>query len=280
MKTDQNYSDKASKIEFHKRDYSLKMNNLLVLDNNNLNLNKDNTNNEIYKNEKIKLNDYELNLLDYQSALKLDKRPYIEYYFSLLRKKQLLIFTFYTYNDYNSKIIKFILFLFSFSLYLTVDALFFGDSTMPKIYQDEGEFNFIYQLPQIIYSTCISSVINLIAITLSLSERNIIQLKKETNDIQNKIILVLKKIKVKIIFFFVIIFSLLVLFWYYISCFCTVYKNTQIHLIKDTLISFGLYLMYPFGLELIPGIFRIPALKAANKNRECLYKISKIIQLI
>ena len=65
---------------------------------------------------------------------------------------------------------------------------------------------------------------------------------------------------------------------YYIICFCGVYINTQIHLIKDTIISFGLSLIYPFGIYLIPGIFRIPALKAKKRDKIHMYKFSQFIQ--
>ena len=61
---------------------------------------------------------------------------------------------------------------------------------------------------------------------------------------------------------------------------CSVYTNTQIHLIKDTIISFGLSLLYPLGICLLPGMFRIPALRTPKKNKECVYKFSKIIQII
>ena len=84
--------------------------------------------------------------------------------------------------------------------------------------------------------------------------------------------------RIKFLFFFLIILSLLVLFWFYLACFCAVYKNTQIHLIKDTLISFGTSMIYPFGIYLIPGIFRMNALK--GKNREFMYKVSKLFQMI
>ena len=90
----------------------------------------------------------------------------------------------------------------------------------------------------------------------------------------------LKCIYYKIISFFIISFILLLFFWYYLGCFCAVYKNTQLHLIKDSLISFGLTLLYPILLYSIPGIFRIPALRAEKKDRETMYKFSKIIQLI
>ena len=133
----------------------------------------------IISNSNTKFNDYEINSLSYQDALKYDNRTYFQYYFSLLRTKHLLILTFYTYDDYNSRIIKIILFLFSFALYYTVNALFFTDSTMHKIYEDKGTFNLIYQIPQIFYSSIISSIINTIVKTLSFSEKNIIILKKE-----------------------------------------------------------------------------------------------------
>ena len=50
---------------------------------------------------------------------------------------------------------------------------------MHKIYEDEGSFNFIYQLPQILYSTMICSVINALVKSLSLSEKNILEIKQE-----------------------------------------------------------------------------------------------------
>ena len=62
--------------------------------------------------------------------------------------------------------------------------------------------------------------------------------------------------------------------------FCAVYRNAQLHLIKDTLISFCLSLIYPFGICLIPGLFRIPALTNPPKKREYLYNVSKLLQII
>ena len=223
-------------------------------------------------------NDYELNNLSYQEALKIDKRKYFEYYLSLLRMKHILIFTFYTYNDYNSKSIKIILFLFSFALSFSINTLFFDDSTIHKIHEDQGKFNLLYQIPNILYPTVISTIINTLIKYLSLTERNIIALKNEKNNIINKSIKLLKYLLIKLIIFFIIAFLFLILFWYYITCFCGVYKNTQIHLINDTLISCALSLVYPFLLYLIPGIFRIPSLN--GKNQERLYKISQIIQII
>ena len=86
-----------------------------------------------------------------------------------------------------------------------------------------------------------------------------------------------KCLKIKFILFIIIGFILLLFFWYYLTCFCSVFANSQISLIKDTLISYTLSMIYPFGLNLLPGIFRIPSLRKGNRN--IIYMISKIISL-
>ena len=235
--------------------------------------------NELNKNIIIS-NDFEINSLDYKNALQFDKRTYIQYYISLIRKKKQLIFTFYTSNDYNLKSLKIALLFFSFALYFTLNSLFFNDATMHKIYTDEGNYNFIYQIPNIIYSSIICSVINTIFTTLSLTEQLIVGFKRIKSNIEQYFKKLIKCIIIKFISFFILSFIFLIFFWYYLSCFCAVYKNTQIHLIKDTLISFGLSLLYPLFFCLLPGIFRIPSLKAQKQNRECIYKISRLLQLI
>ena len=153
---------------------------------------------------------------------------------------------------------------------------------MHKIYKDSGAYNILYQIPQILYSSITSSVINMILKTLSLSERDILKIKQE-KDVDNyfkKANQIEKCIKIKFIMFFIISILLMLFFWYYISCFCAVYTNTQTILFKDTLISFTLSMLYPFGLNLLPGLFRIPSLRSEKKDKKCLYSFSQIIALI
>ena len=62
--------------------------------------------------------------------------------------------------------------------------------------------------------------------------------------------------------------------------FGAIYRNTQIHLLKDTLLSFGLSLLYPFGICLLPGFFRIQALSDPKKKSAYLYNFSKVLQML
>ena len=113
--------------------------------------------------------------------------------------------------------------------------------------------------------------------TLALSQDNIIELKREKRKdyMKEKYSNILKYFKIKIICFFVCSFVILSSFWYYITCFCGIYANTQIHLIKDSVISLITALIYPFPMSLIPSLFRIPAIKM---KKPCLYKFSSFLE--
>ena len=93
-------------------------------------------------------NEKELNELKFQSVIKYDKRNFIQIYYSFLKVDHLII-KIINSTDYNSRIIKIYLCFYNFSLSYTVNALFFNDDTIHQILEDEGKFNFIYQLPQI-----------------------------------------------------------------------------------------------------------------------------------
>ena len=241
------------------------------------NLNKERFDkNNLLTNKILEIKEFELDSLDYQEALKIDHRNYCQYYCHLLKYNHSISFSFSFHNDYNIQIIKKFLFFFSFSLDFTINALFFTDKTIHKIYQDKGEFNFLYQLPQILCSTLIGKFIDSLIKNLGLSQDYIIALKhiKIKKNLKREYKKLIRTFNLKFILFFVIDFVLIVFFCYYISCFCCIYMNTQIHLIKDTLISLITSVLFPFAIYLIPGIFRISSLALKKSSRKCLYNFS------
>jgi len=160
----------------------------------------------------------------------------------------------------------------------TLNAMFYSETLMHKIYIESGKFNFLYQIPQMIYSSLISSFLNTIIRSLGLYQKNIIKIKKfKMEKMENKKKKELKKIKFKVLLFFIISYIFVIFFWVYLGSFCAVYKNTQVHLLKEVLSSIAFSFILPFFIYLIPGIFRISALK---KESSILYKFSKILQLI
>ena len=248
----------------------------------NKNTKSDNDQNEVI--DIKKLTDVEINDLEYFKAVIYDKRDFCGYYRSLLRAKQFFIFM--LVKDYNIPQIKIILFLYSLCLCLTVNECFFVSNTLHKIYLDNGNFNFLYQLPKIICATIIFSLVIFGLKKLTLNENEIIKFKifvkkeaksKEEAEIEGKKIL--KRTKIKFIIL-CILYLILMGFWYYAGAFCAVYSNTQSHLLINSIISFNLSMLYPFVFCLIPGFFRIPALRNKNMNQEKMYRISQILQNI
>ena len=228
--------------------------------------------------EIMKPNDAEMNDYEYKEAIKYDNRNFYQYYLSLLKTEQMIL-KIINKNDYNSRVIKVYLFFLDLDLSLVVNALFFNDETMHKILEDGGKFNLIYQLPQIIYSTIISIIFGSFFSYFGLSEDKILEFKKEKikeSLIEKKGENLIKELYYQFLNFFIFSFLIVLMFWYYIAAFCAVYKNTQYHLIKDTLISLATSFFTPFLIKLSPVIFRIPSLKYRKK---IMFGFSKILQI-
>ena len=229
-----------------------------------------------------KYNDNELNSMTYKEALLYDKRPFSQYYIYLLKTKQLILFAFCPKKDYNTMIVKVNIFFLSFSVFYAVNAIFFNESTIHKIYQDGGSYDLVYLLPKILYSFIISQIFCTVIRIAFLSEKNIMEVKREKdiNSSKDKADKVKRCIVIKYIVFYVAGILFLMLFWYYLSSFGAVYQNTQIFLIKNTLFSFLISLIYPFIINIFPSIFRIASLRTSNSDKEVLFKTSRILQYI
>ena len=268
--------------KYSKNNYQIKIqnNNIIKKINSNKILNRQNTNKNKKAENRMKYTDQEINELPYNLAIQYDKRTFCNYYISLLKTKHNLIFTFFN-NDYNSTIIKIDLFFIGFTIDYIVNALFYDDNTMHNIYENKGQFKLETQIPIIAYSTLISMVLNTLLGLLALSNDEIIKFKQSNlkNNLMKREENLKFKLTIKFILYFIISFLLLIFFWYYISIFCVIYKNTQVHLLKDTLMSFVLLLFTPFVIYLFPGFFRIPALSDNNNKRKYLYNFSKFLQI-
>ena len=87
-------------------------------------------------------------------------------------------------------------------------------------------------------------------------------------------------IKIKLLIFYVITSVLLLFYWYFVSAFCSVYKNTQRIYIIDCLLSLLIFSIIPFIVYAFTTLFRLVSLKDYNKKRlKFLYLIGKSLPL-
>jgi uncharacterized membrane protein len=214
-----------------------------------------------------------LNNAEYTEVKNKDDRSYWKTYWSFLKNKQLLIFTFYTNNDGNIRVVKISLFILFVAFYFAYTALFFNDKIMRNIYIYNGNTNAAIHVPNIIFSSLACLIATFISKFLSLSGRDLLLIKKNPG-LKNKIE---KKIKIKTILFFCISFILIALCWYYVAAFCAIFKNSQGHYFINVLAAFIVCNIWPCVTTLISTAMRRHALK---KDSPCMYKASKIVAYI
>ena len=227
--------------------------------------------------------------MEYQAALETDKRSFINIYWSILEREHLIIFTFFIRNDHNLIYIKFTRFIFLVCTDMALNVFFFADETMHKMFLDYGKYNFVQQIPQIIYSTIVSQLIELLLCFLSLTDIELLlcflsltykhyyQVKESNLKNSNNLIKIVKCIKIKINLFYIFTFIVFIFNIYIVTCFCAVYVNTQSVFIKDSVSSFAFGLLYPFILYIFPSFLRLISLKYCKGKLSAVYKVSDII---
>ena len=223
------------------------------------------------KNNILYMKDSELNLLSYQKAKILDKRTYFQYYLSLIKIKYIVIASFCSDEEYDLIYMNRCIFINSFILFYLINSFFFTNSTIHEIYINK---KYRISLTKIVFSTLISSVIIILVRFICIPQIKTNKIRNEKSNNNKKICCIeYKNNLIYLIMYIFVIFS-----WYYLSAFCAVYRNSQIHLFKNVLISYSIFLIYPIIFYLIPGWFRIPSLEHSKKSSECIYNLSKVIQ--
>ena len=282
-------NSKNGKIPYTTKNISLFENKIVIIDNSeNGNFKRKNSKlmneKDIMSEEQKNLDDFEINDLEYSEAKIMDKRSFMNIYWSILKREHKIIFTFFIWNDYNLYYIKFMRFIFLVCTDMAMNVIFFSDESMHKIYLNYGKYDFYQNITQTIYSVAASQVIEVFICFLSLTDKHYYQIKNaKTNENlgkKNLIFKVLRCIKLKLFGFFVFTFFFFLFYWYLITCFCAVYLNSQVIFIKDFLMSFITGLIYPFILYIFPTVLRIISLRTCkNINLSFVYKLSDIIPI-
>ena len=115
-----------------------------------------------------------------------------------------------------------------------------------------------------------------------LSERNLLKIRRQNSvdDAQRIAEKEKRNLIIKYIIFFIVGILLFIFFWMKLSSFGAVYQNTQIIVFQNTIICFAMSLIYPFFINIFPGIFRISSLNYYKKDKNCLYNFSKFLQIL
>ena len=93
-------------------------------------------------------------------------------FWSILRREHLILFIFFSLNDYNLLYIKLAKFIFLLCQDMAMNVFFFSDDSKHKMHIDYGKYNFSQQIPQIIYSKALSHALEIFICYLSLTNKH------------------------------------------------------------------------------------------------------------
>ena len=222
----------------------------------------------------------ELSLMEYEEAIKNDKRGWSQIYYAYLIDKNFFCNTFISESFINLRSIKINLFCFRLEVIFVFNALFYTDKYISKAYYNNGKLEIFTSLPKALYSFLVSLLATIIFKFFTNNKKEVYKIIKEKDEkieYNDLIKIVLKTIKIKFIIFFVlqIIFSFI--FFYYVTAFCAVYQNSNLYwlygcletLLKDVIIPF-LYCLLLASLRHF-GIY---------KRIKFFYNIGNILDII
>ena len=217
--------------------------------------------------------------MDFEQAVKYDKRTYLRIYWAFLVNKQIILGTFCTENYLTLFVIKLSFLVMTFQISFFLNAFFYTDEYISDAYHNDGVLDFFSGLPKSIYSLLATMLITNILNILSNSKSELMRIIRRKNIYKNYLYIVnvkLTKVKNKLIVYFILIFLLGDVFLYYVCSFCAVYRYSQKYWFIGCLESFAMDFFVAVFICIFIAFFRYLANK---RHLKCFYILANIINI-
>ena len=301
IRTQDNKNEKN--INFNERRLSKKVENQQNLSKNSKNKIKENKYytlihmdaNNSKKTIKIK-SDYILNVYDnFKQATKSDVRSFWKILYVSLLYNENILYAFILNSPLEIRTLRICLVIFYYSCNLALNALFYTNSKISARYNYEGDNLALFSLINNITISVFSSLINFsIVIIFRIlinprkdfeevfrNEENKLRKNKKYSvglptkkKIVEKVNSIYSCMKIKNIIFIICELLLMSFFFYFITSFCSVYKNTQVSWLLDWVTSFLLSVLLELVISLLIASLYISSI---TYKIELLYKITVFI---
>ncbi len=211
-----------------------------------------------------------LDNMDFHSALKKDKRTFGIFLINLIVKKQIIANTFFLEEETIPKYLKIIIFILYIVLYLLTNSIFLFTSYINKVYYIESNKEYVlffikHLFKYLFYSFTIIAIIRFSMDIFFVNKESIRKIiKREKDDekvLRDEIDEFIKTLKIRYKIFLILNFILMLISWYYITCFNNAYPNIKVDWIVLSIIVIVLAQIMSAVLAFIETSLRFIALK-------------------
>ena len=216
----------------------------------------------------------DLDDMEYDDAIKYDKRSFCLFYWERLKEKQMIINTFCN-NEYLKPItVKLLLLLLNIDLYFIVNGLFYNEEYISNLFhstEEETFFSFLKRsVERIVYATIVGVIIEAIIGFIFIEEKKIkkmfIREKENFMKLKYEMFKVIKSIKIRFIIFVILCFIIAILSFYYVNCFNNVYPGVKNEWIKSSIVIIVIMQLLPIVLAFIEAILRVLSFKCKSEK--------------
>ena len=225
----------------------------------------------------ININEYlstEFDDMEYEDAIKKDKRTFFQYFSDKLKSDQIIINTFFIEEPLKPRPIKIIFFILDIDLYLFVNALFINEEYVSKVFNSTKKETFFSFIPRsmdrFLYTTLVGVILNYIIDCFFIEEKKFKRILKREKDsdiiLKYEITQILKSIKKRYLYFILISFIITILTWYYIFCFNNIYPHMKSDWIKSSLVIIFIMQILSIMLCLLEAVIRFLSFKCKSEK--------------
>ena len=280
--SDNNYKQSLNGISVNSNEqfYKNKVSNLSNKEINNIHLIHDLKN----KND-LNIEEYlstDLEDMDYDDAIKKDKRKFCEYFCKKLKNDQIILNTFWVLDPLRPRTIKIILFILNIDLYFFINGLFFNEEYISEVFHSNKPEQFFTFIPRSIerflYTTLVGVIVEYVIDYFFIEEKKIKGIFKREKDnsfiLKYEITKLIKDVRRRNVFFIILSFLIIIFTLYYVFCFNNVYPHTKIEWIKSSIIIIIIMQIKSFLACLLETVFRLISFRCKSEK---LYKISLLM---
>ena len=216
--------------------------------------------------------------MDYEDAIKKDKRKFGDYFMDKLKTNQIMLNTFYTNEPLRPRSIKILLLVLNIDLYFVINGLFFNEEYISEVYhsgEHESFSAYLFRFSEnCFYTTFVGVFVNYIIDCFFVEEKKLKGiLKREKNNLfflKYEITQLIKSIISRYKYFILVSFVITSFTWYYVSCFNNIYPYTKGEWIKTSVLIIIVMQILSILVSLLEAIIRYFSFRYKSEK---LYRI-------